>query len=54
MATAYLLWKVFKKTKYIPLKDIPIEEVLERIALRPEPEEPRKTGWYRWISLLWD
>jgi len=45
---------LIKKTKYIRLEDIPIEEVLEQI----QPEEPEVKSqhhkWLRWISWLWD
>jgi amino acid transporter len=53
VATAYIGWKLIKKTKYIRLEDIPIEEVLEQIVPEPE-EEVSKQKWLKWISWLWD
>ena len=53
MAAGYIGWKVIKKTKYIRLEDIPIEEVLEQIVPEPE-EEVSKHKWLKWISWLWD
>lgn len=52
VAAAYLGWKLIKRTKYVRLEDIPLEEVLQQI--QPEDEAPRSTGWVRWISWLWD
>ncbi|WWD19444.1 hypothetical protein CI109_103904 [Kwoniella shandongensis] len=54
VGAAYLLWKFFKRTKFVRLEDIPIEEVLEHIALNPEEPEEKAKGWTRYISILWD
>lgn len=48
------LWKIFKKTKLVRLEDIPLREVLDRIAAEEKIVEPRKAGWIRAISWLWD
>jgi amino acid transporter len=53
VAAAYLGWKVVKRSKYVRLVDIPIEEVLEQI--QPEEDvEAKSTGWVRMVSWLWD
>ncbi|ODN75886.1 hypothetical protein L202_05875 [Cryptococcus amylolentus CBS 6039] len=51
---AYLIWKFYKKTEYVPLSEIPIRQVLESIDAEPEEKEERHTGWVRWGSWLWD
>jgi amino acid transporter len=58
VAAAYVLWKIIKKTKWVALKDIPIEEVLLGIEIEESRgdgmTEERKRGWWRWISWIWD
>lgn len=51
---AYLIWKLIKKTKWVHLKDVPLEEILLEIERNPEPEEKASRGWIRLISWLWD
>ncbi|CAK4034100.1 dicarboxylic amino acid permease [Lecanosticta acicola] len=52
--TAFVLWKVFKKTKLVKLDDIPLREALEEMERKPELPEPEKTGWEKWVGFLWD
>ncbi|KAI1266688.1 amino acid permease/ SLC12A domain-containing protein [Xylariaceae sp. FL1019] len=53
--TAYLIWKLVKKTKIIPLADIPLHEAFKQIEDAPEFDEPVKhKGWIRLISWIWD
>ncbi|EME44004.1 hypothetical protein DOTSEDRAFT_88292 [Dothistroma septosporum NZE10] len=52
--TAFLLWKVFKKTRFVKLEDIPLQDVLDEIERKPEMPEPTKKGWQKVIGLLWD
>lgn len=51
---AFLLWKFLKGTKFVNLADIPLREALNEVAKHPEPLEPKKTGWNRVASILWD
>jgi hypothetical protein len=51
--TAFLLWKVIKRTKYQRLADIPLEEALQRAAEDPGFEE-QVPGWRRYAGFLWD
>ncbi|EME78057.1 uncharacterized protein MYCFIDRAFT_205386 [Pseudocercospora fijiensis CIRAD86] len=52
--TAFVLWKFFKKTRFVNLADIPLNEALDEIERKPEEPEPRPKGWLRWVSFLWD
>jgi len=54
VTTAYVGWKLFKRTKLVSLKDIPLEEVLLQIALTPEDAELEAKGWLRYIAWMWD
>ena len=51
---AFVLWKFFKKTRFVNLTDIPLREALDEIERKPEEPEPRPKGWLRWVSFLWD
>ncbi|KAI3325142.1 amino acid permease/ SLC12A domain-containing protein [Xylariaceae sp. AK1471] len=54
--TAYLIWKLWKKTKLISLSDIPLEEAFKQAEQVPDDEPPvkQKSGWVRLISWIWD
>ncbi|KAF2161945.1 hypothetical protein M409DRAFT_69456 [Zasmidium cellare ATCC 36951] len=52
--TAFVLWKIFKKTSFVKLDEIPLKEALEEIERKPEESEPPKKGWAKWIGILWD
>lgn len=51
--TAYILWKLIKRTKIHNLAEIPLEEALERAARDPgyEKKLPR---WRQIVGFLWD
>ena len=51
--TAYLLWKLIKKTKIVALADIPLREAIERARGDPgvEKKVPR---WRKVVGFLWD
>ena len=52
--SAYLIWKFVKKTKIVPLDEIPIRDALEQAEQYPEqPAEPSK-GPVRFVSWIWD
>lgn len=52
--TAFVLWKLFKRTRLVRLEDVPLKEALEEIRKKPELPEPEKKGWEKWIGFLWD
>jgi amino acid transporter len=54
VAAAFLLWKFIKRTKWIHLRDVPLEEILLNIEKNPEDDSDVPKGWVRWISWLWD
>lgn len=51
--TAYVIWKFYKGTKIIDLKDIPLTEALERAQADYEPE-PKLPRWRKIVGFLWD
>lgn len=53
VTTAYVIWKFYKGTKIIDLKDIPLTEALERAQQDYEPE-PKLPRWRKIVGFLWD
>ncbi|EPQ25944.1 uncharacterized protein PFL1_06399 [Pseudozyma flocculosa PF-1] len=51
---AYLVWKLFKKTKITSLPDIPLHAAFRQAEEFPDEPEPRTKGWIRCISWIWD
>ncbi|KAJ9607592.1 hypothetical protein H2200_007670 [Cladophialophora chaetospira] len=51
--TAFVLWKIYKRTKIVKLVDIPLREALARAEedIQPEPKQP---GWRKVVGFLWD
>ena len=54
VTAAFLLWKFFKKTRFISLSEIPLREVLDDIKKNPEPAEPTKKAPYKYLAWMWD
>ncbi|KAN0105057.1 putative amino acid permease [Hyaloscypha variabilis] len=50
--TAYLGWKLFKKTKFLSLDEIPIQDALDEMREKPEELIPPARGWKR-LNVLW-
>lgn len=48
----YIGYKVWHKTKIIPLHDVPIRGFIDVAISNPEELEPKKTGWRR-LNVLW-
>ncbi|KAE8327597.1 amino acid permease/ SLC12A domain-containing protein [Aspergillus sergii] len=48
----YLGYKFVKKTRIIPLEEIPIRPFIENYQNNPEPEPKPKKGWRR-LNILW-
>ncbi|KAJ5908124.1 hypothetical protein N7495_000806 [Penicillium taxi] len=48
----YFGYKFWKKTKIIPLEDIPIRPFIEDFQNNPEPEPEPKKGWQK-LNILW-
>lgn len=51
---AFGLWKLYKRTKIIDLKSIPLAEALIEAQRNPEPPNETSKGWKRWVSWIWD
>ncbi|KAI8626305.1 amino acid permease/ SLC12A domain-containing protein [Xylariaceae sp. FL1651] len=53
--SAYLIWKLVKKTKIVSLSTIPLREAFKQ-AEQVLDDEPlvKKRGWIRLISWIWD
>ncbi|KAF4628218.1 hypothetical protein G7Y89_g9930 [Cudoniella acicularis] len=49
---AYSGWKIFKRTKIIPLDEIPIRDALDEIVRAPEEKIPPSRGWRR-LNIFW-
>lgn len=54
VAVVFLGWKLIKKTRWVRLSDIPLEEILSAIEALPEERDERPRGAVRFISWLWD
>ncbi|KAH6613538.1 amino acid permease-domain-containing protein [Chaetomium sp. MPI-SDFR-AT-0129] len=55
VVTAYLGWKLIKKTKIVSLDDVPLQDALARAEeYDPEEEVPKQKGWTRAVSWIWD
>ncbi|KAI1736602.1 amino acid permease/ SLC12A domain-containing protein [Xylaria scruposa] len=53
--SAYLIWKLWKKTKIISLSDIPLSEAFKQAGQVSDDEPPAKRGtWIRLVSWIWD
>jgi amino acid permease len=52
--TAFLIWKFWKKTKYVRLADIPLLAALDEAEEDLNDEEPVSKGWIRLVSWIWD
>ncbi|EXJ68439.1 uncharacterized protein A1O5_08231 [Cladophialophora psammophila CBS 110553] len=53
VATAYAVWKIYKRTAIVNLSEIPLEEALTRAAEDIEPET-KLPKWRQVIGFLWD
>ena len=51
---AFGLWKLFKKTKFTKLSEIPLREALDEVQKHPESPEPERSRYYKFVSFLWD
>ena len=54
MLTAFLAWKVFKRTKIVELAEIPLNEALARAAGDMEIEKDKTPLWQKMVGFLWD
>lgn len=52
--TAYLLYKLVKRTKIIPLNDIPVQEALAMADQDLEVVEQKATWWRKVAGILLD
>ncbi|KAJ8123956.1 hypothetical protein O1611_g9474 [Lasiodiplodia mahajangana] len=52
---AYLIWKLWKKTKIVSLSEIPLEEAFRQAEQVPDDEPPmKKNSMLRFVSWIWD
>ncbi|UZJ56069.1 hypothetical protein CBS101457_005389 [Exobasidium rhododendri] len=51
---AFVIWKVWKKTKYIPLESIPLIAALDEAERNPDIPTEATKGWVRLVSWIWD
>lgn len=51
--TAFLVWKVYKRTSIVKLSEIPLEEALERAAGDTESVKEHPL-WRKLVGFLWD
>jgi yeast amino acid transporter len=51
---AFGLWKLFKRTKFVKLSEIPLREALDDYLEHPEDKDPAKKGWRKYVGFLWD
>ena len=51
---AFTIWKLVKRTKFVKLSEIPLQEALDDIERNPEPFDPGSKGWMKVIGFLWD
>ncbi|BEI81976.1 hypothetical protein CcaverHIS002_0211360 [Cutaneotrichosporon cavernicola] len=54
VAVVFLGWKLIKKTRWVHLADIPLEEILSAIEALPEEKVKQSPRPLRFISWLWD
>ncbi|KAI8945908.1 amino acid permease/ SLC12A domain-containing protein [Xylaria longipes] len=53
--SAYLIWKLWKKTKIVSLSEISLDEAFKQAEQAPDDEPPVKKGtWIRLVSWIWD
>ncbi|KAH6673369.1 putative arginine permease [Halenospora varia] len=49
---AYGGWKLYKRTKFVPLDEIPIRDALDEMSRSPEEKIPRARGLQK-LNILW-
>lgn len=52
-AVTYFGWKIFRKTKIVPLADVPIAPFIAIANANPEPEPKKKSGPAHWFATFW-
>lgn len=53
ITVAYVGWKLIKRTEFVSLNAVPLDDVFYEIDENPEPAPARPTGIIRYISWLW-
>lgn len=53
---AFCFWKYYKKTRWIPLREVPVAAILKESeqSISRWKEEKQSRGWMRLVSWLWD
>ncbi|KAH8176028.1 amino acid permease domain-containing protein [Sarocladium implicatum] len=52
--TAFTLWKVFKKTKFVSLNNIDLDAAFAQADAIPDIAPAKTVGWLKFISWIWD
>jgi yeast amino acid transporter len=52
MLVFYFAYKFFKKTRIVPLDELPIRHFIDIAKANPEPPPEPVTGWRR-LNILW-
>ncbi|KZF25891.1 hypothetical protein L228DRAFT_242273 [Xylona heveae TC161] len=50
--TAFVAWKIYKRTRLVPLTEIPLQAAIDEIRLNPEVPIPEPTKWQK-LNVLW-
>lgn len=54
VAAAFTIWKVIKRTRWVHLRDVPLQEILDAADRNPEELDGPTQGWLRLVSWMWD
>jgi amino acid transporter len=53
MVIFYFGWKLVKKTKMVPLDQVPVSQFIRIADANPEPEPTVKKGPWAWFGRFW-
>jgi amino acid transporter len=53
MFVFYFGWKIFKKTKIVPLEEVPVAQFVSIADANPEPEPTQHKGAFAWFRRFW-
>jgi hypothetical protein len=49
----YFGYKIYGKTKIVPLSEVPVGQWIALADANPEPEPTPKKGWKGWFARIW-
>lgn len=53
MVITYFAYKFIKKTRIVPLSEVPVGQWIALADANPEPPATPKTGWKGWFAKFW-